>query len=66
MGGVTRLTRLFTLLSCCQAKTARLSVKGDNFVMACFVPSVLIFGHSFVGRLQSDLDLGSTLARTNH
>ena len=51
MGGVTRLTRSFI----CQAKTARLSVKGDNFVMACFVPSVLIFGHSLVSRLQSDL-----------
>ena len=41
--------------SCCQAKTARLYVKGDNFVMACFVPSVLIFGHSFVSKLQPDL-----------
>ena len=48
MGGVTRLTRSITLLSCCQAKTTKLSVKGDNFVMACFVPSLLIFGHSFV------------------
>ena len=49
-----RLTRSFTLLSCCQAKTTRLSVKGDNSVMACFVPSLLIFGHSFVSRLQSE------------
>ena len=29
-------------LSSCQAKTAILSVKGNNFAMACFVPSVLI------------------------
>ena len=50
-------------LSCCQAKTARPSVKGDNFVMACFFSSLLIFAHSFVGRLQSDLWLGVDVHR---
>ena len=58
MRGVKRLTRAFTLLSCCQAKTLRLSLKGENYVMACFQPSVLILGHSFVRRLHSDLRLG--------